>query len=47
MAARPRERAMDWAAVARWEWALILVLVLALAVVELVSVRRAIRRSRR
>lgn len=38
---------MDWAMVAQWEWALILLLVLALAVAELISVRRAIRRSRR
>jgi membrane protein implicated in regulation of membrane protease activity len=38
---------MDWAMLARWEWALMLLLVLALAVLELVAVRRAIRRARR
>lgn len=35
-----------WAVIARYEWALFLVVALGLGVAELMSVNRAIRRSR-
>ncbi len=37
---------MNWAELARWEWLLLLLLVLVAAVVELVAVRRLVKRDR-
>ena len=37
---------MDWSIFGRWEWLLIELFVLALAILELVSVRRSLRRDR-
>jgi hypothetical protein len=37
---------MDWSMFARWEWLVIEIVILALAIVELIAVRRSLRRDR-
>lgn len=37
---------MDWGVLFQWEWLIIELIVLGVAIVELISVRRAIRQDR-
>lgn len=42
----PEGNAVDWGILFQWEWLIIELIVLGVAIVELISVRRAIREDR-